>query len=350
MSLSVEDIISFILKHRPHLRREVVESMIRRKVKELGGLVTEEGAAYIVAKELGVDVETGDSAFVEIELDEVVEGMRTAVLSGVVEKIEARRGSIVLRVVDRKGRPFMVKIKNRNVEIKEGDIIRVSGRLLTKKKYVEVIVDEKGSIVVNPSSLRRGEFIKRRRIEGVVVKLVRKYFLKGYYCAVVVVKNSSDEYMVLKILSPVMHRLEMLGDGLLIEVEGAREVGRGWYLCHIDEVSLRGRVDTIDENYRRPLVPSELKPGLRMIDVIGTIVYVGRLTKVMVRGDREVDVRDLVIEDKGSAAKVRLWGRAAHKIEKDNLGIKVVITNVDVKADGKGVRIVSTSFTDIVKA
>ena len=56
MSARLERIISLILKEHPELTREYVLELINTRIKELGGLIKREGAALLVARELGVNI------------------------------------------------------------------------------------------------------------------------------------------------------------------------------------------------------------------------------------------------------------------------------------------------------
>ena len=56
MSARLERIVSLILKEHPELTREYVLELINSRMKELGGLIKREGAALLVARELGVNI------------------------------------------------------------------------------------------------------------------------------------------------------------------------------------------------------------------------------------------------------------------------------------------------------
>jgi len=53
-SQALEEIIGLILRHKPDLTRDKVLEMVEERIRDLGGLIDEDAAAMLVAKELGV--------------------------------------------------------------------------------------------------------------------------------------------------------------------------------------------------------------------------------------------------------------------------------------------------------
>ncbi len=127
----LEDLISKI-SGESGLEKEKVRDLIQEKQRELSNLVSPEGAAYLVARELGVEIREEPK---KLEIKNVVPGMRNLVLEAVVKNVFVReyekdgnRGkyaSVFLQ--DGTGEVRMV-LWNEQVErypLKKGDRIRI---------------------------------------------------------------------------------------------------------------------------------------------------------------------------------------------------------------------------------
>ncbi len=95
----VNQIISLILKERPELTPQYIMELIEKRVQELGGLLKLEGAALLVARELGV----------RIPKEEYVVHASRLKLSDLVPGL--RRLNLVVRIIDKE----LSKTKNGNI-------------------------------------------------------------------------------------------------------------------------------------------------------------------------------------------------------------------------------------------
>ncbi|RLG16024.1 replication factor A, partial [Nanoarchaeota archaeon] len=83
--IPLEDIVKRIKEERG-LEEEKIMEMIERKVSELKGLVTREGAAHIVANELGVQL-LEDMGRKELQLKNLIPGLRNVTVVGRVLRV-----------------------------------------------------------------------------------------------------------------------------------------------------------------------------------------------------------------------------------------------------------------------
>ncbi|MEM5882882.1 MAG: DUF2240 family protein, partial [Candidatus Aenigmatarchaeota archaeon] len=81
--LEYEKILEEIIK-RSNISREEIEKMIFSKQEELSGLISREGAAYLVARELGIELEPRKR---RLEIKNIVAGMRNVNIIGRVFKV-----------------------------------------------------------------------------------------------------------------------------------------------------------------------------------------------------------------------------------------------------------------------
>lgn len=117
------------------LTKEEVDKKIEDKVLELSGLVSEEGAAYIVAKEEGLDLlEKRDRT---LKIKNVIPKMRSVEVTGKVINIsdvreferEGRRGKVQSITIGDETGQIRVVFWNDKIELiknlKEGDVIKI---------------------------------------------------------------------------------------------------------------------------------------------------------------------------------------------------------------------------------
>ena len=155
----VERILTIILKERPDLSKEDLLKLIDEKVRELGGLLKEEGAALLIARELGVPVPREEYIInaSRLSLSDLVPGLRNLHLLvrvvGIEGPFETKSGRTLLRLTVSDGtRVATLKIwgeKARGVAelLRPGDCIVVEGAYT--KRYrgkIELGIADNGRI------------------------------------------------------------------------------------------------------------------------------------------------------------------------------------------------------------
>ncbi len=160
----LEDLISKIAEISG-LEEDEIKEKVRKKKEELGGLITEEGAAYIVASEMGIDLlryEIKDD-----KISDIVPTMATANVTGKViftfkprefEKngVKGKFASII--IADETGR-IRVVLWNKDADlvyqIKEGDILRIRNGFVKENKFgePEIHVTQNTRLIVNPKGV-----------------------------------------------------------------------------------------------------------------------------------------------------------------------------------------------------
>ncbi len=145
-----------------------LEDKIKFKINELSGLISEEGAAHIIANELGVEVVPKGGT--DLKVKEVYAGMRNvSVVGKVVRKFDVRtfvrnekEGKVCSLVLGDETGTVRVVFWNEQVdlldEVNEGTVIAV------KESYVrengnnrEIHLGQRGSIEVDPEGVSVGE-------------------------------------------------------------------------------------------------------------------------------------------------------------------------------------------------
>ena len=154
--MNLEEIIMVIVESKG-MSRDEVEKMIEDKQAELSYLISPEGAAYLVAKELGLDLIPARQT--KLKIRNIVSGMRNVSFVGKITRIsdivefERKDGKGRVRniyLADESGR-IRLTLWDDEVEIAdnfaEGDVVRVSGYSRDNNGEVEVRLGRMGGIV-----------------------------------------------------------------------------------------------------------------------------------------------------------------------------------------------------------
>lgn len=146
---SLEDIIKKISEHTGY-SKEKINQMIEEKEEELSGLVSKEGAAYIVARELGISLLKETKR--QLKIKNLVDGLRSVELIGkVIDISEVREfeknggvGSVVnLLLGDETG---IIRLSLWNNEIKLIDELGIKPNDVIKITRGYVKLDNRGNL------------------------------------------------------------------------------------------------------------------------------------------------------------------------------------------------------------
>jgi len=162
LQIPVGEIVNKI-KEKTGLSEEIIRSKIEKKMKELSGLVSEEGAAHIVASELGVKlIESSEKGVLQIK--NLVPGLRNATVIGRVlrvwevrefekDKIKGKVASILIGDGSGKVRAVFWNDKVKLIEnLKEGDVVKLYFCYVKENNFgrKEIHFSDKSKIEINP--------------------------------------------------------------------------------------------------------------------------------------------------------------------------------------------------------
>jgi len=213
MDLSIEEIIK-VIKEKTGLPELEIKKKIEDKVKELTGLISEKGAALVIANELNIKL-AKEKISARVLIQSLVPGLKNITVMGKVikiyyprefekNKIKGKVGGFLIRDETGKARVVIWDDKNKLIEegkIKEGDIVKIISASTRESKigFKEIHLNSKSRIEINPSDeeakfifnedksrfafLINTEIDKEYKILGSIVKLIRNYPLI-YYCPV----------------------------------------------------------------------------------------------------------------------------------------------------------------------
>src|SRR3989338_4435673 len=146
---------------------EEIQKLIQEKIKELQDLISKEGAAHIVANELGVKLFQQSASPTEFKIKEIPLGHNAVNLVGKVTnvfeirsfKTEKREGRVAsLMIGDETGKLRITiwdeKIIDKFPQIKDGDILKINkGYSKENNGFKEVHLGSKSQLLINPEGI-----------------------------------------------------------------------------------------------------------------------------------------------------------------------------------------------------
>ena len=163
IDVPVEKIISKI-KDEKGLSEEEIREKIKAKLTQLSGLISEEGAAHIVAKELGVNLILLSTGYSKI--NELKPGMRSANLVGkVTRKFEIRefdkgdrKGKVAAFFIGDETGQVRITLWNDQAdklnEINIGDIVKITNAFVKENRgFNEVHLASHSKLSLNPEGI-----------------------------------------------------------------------------------------------------------------------------------------------------------------------------------------------------
>lgn len=165
-----EEIILRILQARPDLTREIIEESIGKKKKDAGKLLTDEGAAYMVANDLGIDLSSERVLRTRMTIRDLAVGASDVTMDGTVMTVnqvrdfrrnDGREGKVARIVIADETGMVNVVLWDDKAEIAEhkltkGDVVRVNHGYVRAglDGKPELNVGQRGSVVILPPNLR----------------------------------------------------------------------------------------------------------------------------------------------------------------------------------------------------
>jgi replication factor A1 len=148
------------IKQKTGMPEDEINQKIKAKLKQLPGLISEEGAAHIVANELGVKLfDIGE----KLQIKNILSGMRNVdVIGKVVQKYELREyktekssGKVANMLIGDETGVVRVVLWHKQTELfeqlKEGDIVKIRGAYVRdNNNRKELHLSEASKLIINP--------------------------------------------------------------------------------------------------------------------------------------------------------------------------------------------------------
>ncbi|MBI3034486.1 DUF2240 family protein [Candidatus Woesearchaeota archaeon] len=160
LRIPFEEIVAKI-REKSGLDEQEITQRVDSKVKQLSGLVSREGAAHILANELGIRLFEQTSG--RLQIKNILSGMRDVEITGKVISLSevksfqtnGRDGKVAsILLADESGQVRIVlwnEQANNAPKIKAGDIIKIKGGYVRQRNSSnEVHLNERGRLILNP--------------------------------------------------------------------------------------------------------------------------------------------------------------------------------------------------------
>mgnify|MGYP000215083113 CR=1 FL=1 len=345
--MNLEQLIQVILNERKDLTREDLLNLIDEKIQNMGGLITEEVAAYIIARDLGIELSSDELlSKVEVKVGELKPKMNNVIVVGSISEIINKGRDVLIKIVDDKGNEAFIalagKWKKEINKLRPGRLIRiVSGYIRSTIKGIPVITLGKESRLI---ILRRQRIRVLSEVKGVIVKTIGPILTRRGYMLVVVLKKQGM-YSIVRVYSETLSRLNRFRKGIYIRAKlFTRDSSEYWGSA--DDIEVLGEESVKDEYYDRILDITQIKSGLRYIDVRGNVMYVGIEKEREIYGKR-VKFREVILGSDKAAIKLKAWGELANKFSLIPKGSEVIVKNVNANISKSGLEVVTTKYSMI---
>jgi len=355
-------------KVKDKISLEDFQRRIEEKVREHYGLLSEAGAAKLLAREMGVSFEVPR---ISIRIKDLVPGMQNVDIAGRVVRIygvrsfDHERGSgkvSNLSIMDETGsvRVVLWGEKAEPVEsgaIKRGDVIQIrSGYTRTGLSGdVEVHVGRRGRILVNPAVVEPMPEAKEEKVKIADVKEgMRDLVVEGVVSSVsnvrtftrpdgrtgkvasLFLRDETGEIRV-SLWNENADIVEGLEKGNSVLVSGAYSKGGfgGNVELHCPagcEITVSqassGQVPPVQTQYLRL---SDLEEGMQNVDLKGKVVAnLGRRSFTRLNG-KAGQVGSIIIADGETQVRVVLWGDNADALDGMVEGTEIIVENAYTK-------------------
>lgn len=368
------------------MTREEIQELIEKKKAELGGLITDEGAAFIVAREVGVDLPQGAPSEEELTTATVAPGMRNVNLTGRVLKIyqpreferEGEKNVVQTLLLGDEDGTVKLVLWGPDVypvvegTIKRGSFCRIIGGYVRRglDGRIEVHKGRRGQLQIDPkdidpkdfpepdkylvtiSELTPGEddidFNARVRDIGTLRSFTRKDGTMGHLSWLMVDDETENTRLVF--WNERAEETLEFQPGNIIRVEGANcreglsgfkevHVGRLTRVSQISDKQLVTRLEKVESPVSKILAISEIVPGSQSVEVVGKIAVVGQRRDFTRKDGSPSQVMNLLLTDQTGLIRVVLWGDQAKNGKMLNPGDVVKISNAYTRSGLSGVEI-----------
>lgn len=350
----IGEIIKYILTSKPGLSVEKIRAMIEEKKKNYHGLLTDEGAAHLVAQDLGVAVDyTGGKI---IKLEDLVSGLKDVSLEasivyiGEVKKFKRKQGEgKVLRLVlddgskqmncvlwDGKVDDFLLMNPSVGWKIKI-----LHGYTKSGVEGVEVHVGSRGAVKLE-QTLNAGASVKKissltvdDRIFTLEVFIVSKGGLKTFKVndreGRVLRVNVRDDsgFLTLVLWNDAADKIANVEDGSMLRILGGkiRLRATGGLEIHINNPSMvsilpfKARLEEIVSKV------ADLKPNVKGLTLL-LRAYSQPFTRVFkTPGEVTGRVTSLLAGDDTGLILINFWGKASYYAEEIKDGNVFTVKN-----------------------
>ncbi len=372
-----EEVVERILAQRPGITRSEIQTMIREKKRASGDLLSNEGAARLVAQDLLV--ESSPTRLESLQISDIIPRLSDATLTGRIlaawpkqtfKRKDGTQGTFFRLLLADKTGTVPCLVWNPSVigaleptEI-EGRIVRVTHSYTRPgmTERVELHVGDRGDINLLPESFKAETypplqaFIKRvdeisdetqpTNIEGVVITAPTiSTFQKQETTGMVLRMLIKDDTGIVNVVAWNEKADELktikANDVIRIINGRAKRGVNGHPEIHLNKWSL---VRLLGPSKRPPKLQTlssiaDLKPTSGRVNVLGRVVSIEPLLEIQTRSGEKVPISRILIGDKTGLIIVTLWRDNSRLTEGLEEGSLVLVENAQTQERNEELRL-----------
>jgi len=396
--LSADQIIKKILSIRADLTANSIKEMMEKKIMETGEILTQEGAAYMVANELGINVLNNYDINTNLKINDLASGIGNATVNGRILTLypittfvrsDGSKGKVgriliadntgIVNVVLWDGQTEVLESER----VAQGQIIRVlHGYTRTGLDgKPEINVGSRGEIIIQPTDVNPDEYpeaddFEVTRSEHIKIVDLKKDMMNVDVIARVVAVGSVREFerpsdqvgkvvdLLLKdstgmvrlaIWDEQTKNVAVLSLGDVVRVKNAYVRDRGgriqlnlgkYGVLEVNPINI-GQESVPLVRQERVLV-DELMINMQNVTVHGAIATVPILRSVTTSKGKKVKLTEFMLEDESGEVKITIWRDLANVVDGLPVSSRIEVKNAYVREglDGSP-ELSSNTFTQI---
>ncbi|MFW9938558.1 MAG: DUF2240 family protein [Candidatus Thorarchaeota archaeon] len=374
------------------LTKTEIQNLVEEKKKELKGLISDEGALFVIAKELGVDIKSENNDIltdIELNISDITPNMRNLSLVGRIKQIykissftgrdgdPGYVGSFLLH--DNTG-DIRVVLWNEHVNIfkdenfEKNELVKILNGYVKQGKYggLEIHIGRLGKIILSPEDVDYNKYPKIinefTQIKDISIssssislegKIIQKYPIKEF------IKNDGETGKVASIIvldSTGSTRVTFWNE----DTERFNEFEVGDHISITDVYPRENRLNTskIDlySNPSTKIIKKEEKLNLdadivksiknlqskeNLVSFKGIISSIDDMRIVTLKSGEEVSLLNFEVNDDTDGIRITLWREKAEKYSKTlKVGTGVLLKNVLIRYNDFSGRKEASSISD----
>jgi replication factor A1 len=379
--LNREEIIARILSRRSDLKRDDLQRMVKNKMERVGELLTEEGALYMVANELGISLSNRKDLKTKISITDIMPGADDVTVYGKVmyvypvkafKKKNGAEGRVARFVIaDKTGSINVVLWDQKTSIISQGKIVpnqyvRISHGYARAglNERPELNIGRRGMVNVASTSVDTANFpeitffnkIRNLREGDVSINLMG--IIRQLSSISAFNKRDGRHGQVMRLLfDDGTGRINIvLWDE---KVDAVRDFRKNDYVKLINGRVKKGLRDVLEihmgkyseiiilkETPKDLNIPSvfltkigDIKPVMTNVDFLGRVTQVGKIRQFARPTGEAGTVGDLHLLDETGSVRLSLWDNMATLLEKVSIGDVVLVEGAYIRDGTYGISV-----------
>ena len=359
------------------LARKEIQDLVEEKKNELKGLISDEGALFIIAKELGVDVKNEDKAFlkdIELKISDISQNMKNIMLFGRIKDInnvnnfkkkDGSDGYVGSFLLHDKSGDIRIVLWDEQVNIftdpdfKYNELVKIINGNANKGKYggIEIHIGRFGKVVLSPDDVDYKNYPKIETelisikninlnlqtvsIEGKVIQIfpLKEFTRKNGELGRVRSLSLLDSTGSVRIAfwNDDTNKLDGIEEGNIISVTNLRPKLSTYDSKTID---LNGsKSSKLEKNAKKFEIKGDpienikkLQNSQGIVSFSGIITSIDNLKTISLKSGENVSLLGFTVNDNSDGIRVTLWREMAEEYSKTlSVGQGLGLSNVMVR-------------------